>query len=57
MSSTSHKDEKTRSYTVDFKPEVIKFAADNSIHAAETKFKVVDWHSIRGWKNRKAGRL
>ena len=53
MSSTSHKREKTRSYTVDFKLEVVKFAEDNSIHAAERKFKV-DRHSIRDWKNKNA---
>ena len=35
MSSTSRKSEKIRSYTVDFKLKVVKFAEDNSIHAAE----------------------
>ena len=49
MSSTSHKGEKTRSYTVDFELEVVTFVEDNSIHVAERKFKA-DWYSIRDWK-------
>ena len=52
MSSTSHKGEKTKLYTVDFKLEAVKFAEDNSIQQREN-FKV-DRHSIRDWKNKKA---
>ena len=53
MSSTSHKGEKTRPYTVDFKLKVVKFAKDNSSHVADGKFEV-DRCSILDWKNKKA---
>ena len=38
--STSHKEEKNKSYTLEFKLEVIKFAELNSNRAASKKFHV-----------------
>ena len=48
LKSTSHKGEKVNSYSIDFKLEVIRYAASNSNHAAAKKYKV-DRNSIRKW--------
>ena len=46
--SSSHKGEKVRSYSFDFKLEVIRYAEKNSNHAAAEKYKI-DRNSIRDW--------
>ena len=50
--STSHKREKLRSYTTDFKLEVVRFAELNGNRAAERKYKV-DRKSVREWRGKK----
>ena len=55
LQSISHKGEKVHSYSVEFKLEVIRYAASRSNHAAAKKYKV-DWNSIRKWRE-KQGKL
>ena len=50
---TSHKSGKIRRHSINFKLEVIKFAEENSIDAAERKFNI-NRHSVRDWKKKKA---
>ena len=52
LRSTSHKGEKLRSYTTDFKLEVVTFAELNGNRAAERKYKV-DRKSVRDWRGKK----
>ena len=52
LRSTSHKGEKLRSYTTDFKPEAVRFAELNGNRAAESKYKV-DRKSVREWRGKK----
>ena len=51
LESKSHKGEKVCSYSVDFKLEVIRYAASHSIHAAAKKYRV-DRNSIRQWRKK-----
>jgi len=50
--STSHKGMKLKSYSIEFKLEVVEFAERKSLHAAEREYKV-DRKSIRTWRNSK----
>ena len=52
LRSTSHKGEKLRSYTTDFKLEAVRFAELNGNRAAESKYKV-DRKSVREWRGKK----
>ena len=49
---TSHKGEKIRSYTINFKLEVAEFAENCSITATTQKFNV-DCHSVCDWKKKR----
>ena len=57
LKSSSHKGEKVRSYSIDFKLEVIRFAETNSNHAAAKKYKLIETAFVTGgksetkWKN------
>ena len=52
LKSSSHKGEKVRSYSIDFKLEVIRYAETNSNHAAAKKYKI-DRNSIRHWRKKR----
>lgn len=52
LTSSSHKGEKVRSYSIDFKLEVIRYAEMNSNHAASKKYKI-DRNSIRDWRKKR----
>ena len=49
IKSTSHKNEKVKSYSLGFKLAVVKYAKETSIAAASRKFDV-DRKRIREWK-------
>ena len=51
LKSSSHKGEKARSYSIDFKLEVIHYAETNSNHAAGKIYKI-DQNSICDWKKK-----
>ena len=53
LKPTSHKGDKVRSYSIDLKLEILRYAEANSIHAASKKYKV-DRNSIRDWKWKKS---
>ena len=50
--SMSHKGEKRRNYTMEFKREAIEYAEKNSNHKAAEKFRVV-LKRIREWRQNK----
>ena len=52
LRSASHKGEKLRSYTTDFKLEVVRFAELNGNRAAERKYKV-DRKRVHEWRIKK----
>ena len=52
LTSSSHKGEKVRSYSIDFKLEVIRYAETNSNHAASKKY-IIDRNSIRDWRRKR----
>ena len=52
LRSTSHKGEKLRCYTIDFKLEVVRLAELNGNRAAERKYNV-DRKSVREWRGGK----
>ena len=52
LKSSSHKGEKMRSYSFDFKLEVIRYAETNSNHAASKKY-TIDRNSIRDWRKKR----
>ena len=52
VDAQSHKGMKLKSYSIEFKLEVVAFAEEKSLHAAERLYKV-DRKSIRSWKNNK----
>ena len=51
LKSSSHKGEKVRSYSTDFKLEVIRYAETKTNHAAAKKYKI-DRNSIRDWSKK-----
>lgn len=52
LDAKSHKGMKLKSYSIEFKLEVVECAEQKSIHAAERLYKV-DRKSIRSWRNSK----
>lgn len=52
LKSSSHKGEKVRSYSTDFKLEVIRYAETNSNHAAAKKYKkLIETAFVTGGKS------